>query len=198
MLKTGESTSMGGTGETYTCRARHFHWWTVGFVSVLVPVGLYMNYRGNVLGIFDGLTNTLYSTHKLLGFTLLLIVVARLGYRLLHGAPADEPTLEPWQKVVSSLNHWGMYVLLLIVPLLGWFGVQLYPALDVFGLFSLPAVVGPNQEAAETVLAIHKTLALLLVAFIALHVGAALYHYFIRKDGVLNRMIPILPRRDGK
>ncbi len=185
---------MKGAGETYTCTARHFHWWTVAFVAVLVPIGLYMNYRGNVQGIFDGLTNTLYNTHKLLGFTLLLIIIARLGYRLIRGAPADEPTLEPWQKVVSALNHWGMYLLLLVVPLLGWFGVQLYPALEIFGLFSLPAVVAPDQATAERVFAIHKVLALVLVAFIALHIAAALYHYLIRRDGVLNRMIPQLPQ----
>lgn len=189
---------MSGGGETYSCTARHFHWWTVGFVAVLVPVGLYMNYRGNILGIFDELTNSLYSTHKLLGSALLLIVIARLGYRLSHGAPADEPTLEPWQKVASHVNHWGMYALLLIVPLLGWFGVQLFPALEIFGLFSLPAVVSPDQATAKVVLAIHKALALLLVAFMALHVAAALYHYLIRKDGVLHRMIPMLPRREAR
>jgi cytochrome b561 len=88
-----------------------------------------------------------------------------------------------------------MYLLLLVVPLLGWFGVQLYPALDVFGLFSLPAIVAPDQARAETVFAIHKALALVLVAFIALHVAAALYHYLIRRDGVLQRMVPWLPRR---
>jgi cytochrome b561 len=198
LLKTGKNTSMIGGGETYSCTARHFHWWTVGFVAVLVPVGLYMNYRGNILGIFDELTNSLYSTHKLLGSALLLIVIARLGYRLSHGAPADEPTLEPWQKVASHVNHWGMYALLLIVPLLGWFGVQLFPALEIFGLFSLPAVVSPDQATAKVVLAIHKALALLLVAFMALHVAAALYHYLIRKDGVLHRMIPMLPRREAR
>lgn len=196
MLKTEQGKSMDAAGETYSSAARHFHWWMVALIAVQVPVGLYMNYRGNILGIFDGLTNNLYSTHKLIGFSLLLIVIARLWYRLSHGAPADEPTLEPWQKVVSHLNHWAMYVLLLAVPLLGWFGVQLYPALDVFGLFSLPAVVSPDQATAERVFAVHKALALLLVLFIALHVGAALFHYLIRKDGVLNRMAPMMPRRD--
>jgi cytochrome b561 len=196
MLKTEQGKSMDAAGETYSSAARHFHWWMVALIAVQVPVGLYMNYRGNILGIFDGLTNNLYSTHKLIGFALLLIVIARLWYRLSHGAPADEPTLEPWQKVVSHLNHWAMYVLLLAVPLLGWFGVQLYPALDVFGLFSLPAVVSPDQATADLVFAVHKALALLLVLFIALHVGAALFHYLIRKDGVLNRMAPMMPRRD--
>ncbi|HXF55857.1 MAG TPA: cytochrome b, partial [Hyphomicrobiaceae bacterium] len=75
--------------QTFTSTARRFHWWTVAFVAVLAPVGIYMNYRGNVLGIFDEVTNALYSAHKLAGFTLLWMIVARLGYRLVRGAPAD-------------------------------------------------------------------------------------------------------------
>jgi cytochrome b561 len=149
-----------------------------------------MNYRGNTLNIWDATTNALYSSHKLIGFALLWIVVARLLYRLWHGVPDHEPTIESWQRVVSRGNHWALYVLLLVLPLLGWLGVSLYPALEIFGFFSLPALAAPNKAAAEWVLAVHKGLALLLIALIGLHVAAALYHYFIRRDGVLRRMLP--------
>jgi cytochrome b561 len=176
--------------ETYSLAARRFHWWMVALLAVQIPVGFAMNYRGNVLNIWDATTNTLYSGHKLLGFVLLWIVICRLIYRLWHGVPDHEPTIEPWQRTVSRSNHWGLYVLLLVLPLLGWIGVSLYPALEVFGLFSLPALTAPNKAAAEWVLAVHKSLAFLLIALIGLHVGAALYHYFIRRDGVLRRMLP--------
>jgi cytochrome b561 len=184
--------------ETYSPAARMFHWITFGAVAVMVPLGIAMDYRGNDLNIWDATTNNMYSAHKLIGALVLLLVIARLAYRLSQGAPADEPTLEPWQKVVSHLTHWGLYGLLLLVPLLGWFGVQYYPALDVFGLFNLPAVVAPNEATAGVVLTLHKAAAFLLVLLAAMHVGAALFHYVIRKDGVLNRMWPSLPRRDGK
>lgn len=181
--------------ETYSRIARSLHWTTVVLLAVQFPVGLYMVYRGNSLNLWDNLTNALYSSHKLVGVTILLIVLWRLVYRMTRGAPADEPTIEPWQRVVSHLNHWGLYVLLIAAPLAGYIGISLFPALNIFGLFSLPAVTAPDKEAAKSVLDVHRVLVMLLALLVALHVGAALYHYLIRKDNVLGRMIPRLLRR---
>ncbi|MGO4404282.1 cytochrome b [Bosea sp. RAF48] len=177
-------------GERYSATARSLHWITVIAVFVMIPVGVTMSYRGNVLHLWDGLTNGLYSAHKLTGFLLLWLTAGRLIYRLLHGAPADEPTLEWWQKAGSHLAHWLLYGLLLVVPLLGWTGVSLFPALRVFDLFNLPALTQPNEAAAHRVLGIHGKLALTLGALAVLHIAAVLYHRFIRKDGVLRRMWP--------
>lgn len=181
--------------EPYSVAARKFHWWTVAFIAVLVPLGIAMDYRGNDLNIWDATTNNMYSLHKLLGFMLLWIIVLRLAYRLRAGAPPDEPTLEPWQRAASHLTHWGIYAMLLIVPLLGWLGVSMYGARDIFGLFSLPPLAAVDQPRSAAVLFVHKLAAILLVAMTAAHVGAALFHYFIRKDGVLSRMLPNLNRR---
>ena len=104
--------------QTYSLAARRFHWWTAAFVTVQVPVGLYMAYRGNVLGIFDGTTNFLYSSHKTVGLVIFALVVWRLLYRLVRGAPHPEPTITPWQRTASKLNHWALYSLLLVVPIL--------------------------------------------------------------------------------
>lgn len=179
--------------EIYTPTARRFHWWTVALILVQVPLGLYMAYRGNVQGIFDDLTNNLYSSHKLIGMIIFLVVLARLAYRLTHGAPADEPTLEAWHKGASHFNHWGLYLLLLATPIAGYIGISQYPALNIFGI-PLPGIVAENQEAASRTFLIHFYLALVLVAFVAIHVAAALYHYVIRKDNVVTRMLPSLRR----
>jgi cytochrome b561 len=174
----------------YAPMARMFHWITVGFILFLVPLGLYMTYRGNTLNVWDATTNNLYSAHKLLGFTLLWIVLARLVYRRKNGAPPDEPTLEPWQRLASHATHWSLYGLLILVPLMGWIGVSLYPAREIFGLFSLPALWTPNQDAAHTAFLLHEWLGKLLALLVVVHVGAALFHHFIRKDNVLRRMLP--------
>ncbi len=177
-------------GPVYAPAARHFHWLTAAAVFVMVPLGLAMSYRGNTLNLWDGLTNGLYSTHKLLGFLVLWLVVSRLLYRLLRGAPPDEPTLLWWQKAASHLVHWLLYGLLLVVPVLGWTGVSLYPSLDIFGLFKLPALLAPNEALAGRVLNLHGWLAILMSLLVASHIGAALYHHVIRRDGVLRRMLP--------
>jgi len=81
--------------DIYSRTARNFHWLTVALIVVQLPVGLYMSYRGNTLNVWDNLTGALYNGHKLIGVTILLVVLCRLGYRLIHGAPTDEPTIEP-------------------------------------------------------------------------------------------------------
>ncbi len=179
----------------YSAAARHMHWVTAAVVLAMIPAGLAMTYRGDTLNIWDGLTNAMYSSHKLLGFLVLWLVAGRLAYRLLKGAPPDEPTLLWWQKAGSHLVHWLLYGLLLVVPLLGWVGVSLYPSLTVFGLFNLPALASPNQDLAGKVLDIHGTLAIVMGLLACAHVGAALYHHLIRKDGVLRRMLPGLGPR---
>jgi cytochrome b561 len=179
---------------TYSSKARYFHWVTAAFVFTMIPVGIYMVYRGEVTK-FDALTNILYDSHKLAGFTLLFIVIARMAYRFTKGAPPDEPSLAWWQKTAAHLTHWGMYGLLLAVPLMGWLGVSLYPALSIHGWFSLPGLMSPDQKMAGTVFFLHKLGAILLGLAVFTHVGAALFHHFIRKDNVLRRMLPKIRAR---
>jgi cytochrome b561 len=183
---------------TYSTAARHFHWWTVALLVIQAPLGLYMVYRGAATN-FDALTGTLYDTHKSLGLLILALVVARLAYRFVHGAPADEPTIEWWQKAASHATHWSLYLLLVLVPLVGWLGISLYGARSVFGVATIPALAAEDSEAAKTVLMLHRVLALLTVALIAMHVGAAVVlHYLIRGDGVLARMLPWAGQRAAR
>lgn len=182
-------------GPVYSPIARMFHWLTVVLVVIMVPVGLYMVWRGNATN-FDATTNTLYTMHKTTGFCLLLLIVLRLIYRLVHRAPPDEPTLEWWQKGLSHLTHWGLYLLLLAVPMLGWLGVSYYDARGILGGYQLPALVGKDQAMAEKVLFWHGWVAIALVGLATMHIAAALYHYFIRRDGVLRRMLPGVGRND--
>jgi cytochrome b561 len=167
---------------TYSTAARRFHWWTVALLAIQLPLGLYIARVESVL----------YDSHKLLGLVILALVVARLIYRLVHGAPADEPTLAWWQKAASHATHWSLYLLLIVLPFLGWLGVSLYPARDLYGgLVTIPPVSGVNQAASETVMLAHKYVAYLVAALITVHIGAAVVlHYFIRGDGVLARMLP--------
>ncbi len=180
--------------KTYSRTARALHWITVALVAGQVPVGVYMAYRGNTLNVWDQVTDALYNGHKVIGITLLVLVLWRLVYRFTRGAPPDEPTLDHWQKLASHANHWGMYLLLVATPVAGYVGISLFPALDIFGLFKLPGIVAPDQAAASRAFAVHCALAIGLVLLIAMHVAAALFHYLVRRDNVLGRMIPRLLR----
>lgn len=181
---------------TYSPRARLYHWLTVALIAIQIPLGVYMTGYGERTN-FASPTAQMYDSHKLIGMLILMFVIARLANRLLNGAPGDEPTLEPWQRIVSHITHWTIYALLLIVPLLGWLATSAYGPFQPFGI-PLPRLLADNQDLATRLYGIHELAAKLLFVLVLMHVGAALFHYVIRKDGVLNRMWPGLPRRDGK
>jgi cytochrome b561 len=176
--------------QRYGVPARLLHWLMVLLLAVQIPAGLVMSYRGNVLNLWNQLTDFLYSAHKSIGFVLLILLLLRVLVRVIAGAPWPEPGLAPWQRRIAAANHTGLYVLLLVLPLLGWLGTSLFPALEVFGVVSLPAISAPDRAAADTVFTLHRLGAFLLVALIGVHVAAALHHHFIRRDGVLRRMLP--------
>ncbi len=193
--RTNEQT-LPGEPLVYSATARKFHWAVAALVLFMLPLGFAMDNRANDRNIFDGITEAMYSTHKLVGFIVLWLMVARLIYRLSHGAPRAEPGLATWQIAAAHATHWGLYVLLIAVPLGGWLGVSFYGARDVFGLFSLPPISPVNQPLSETVFKLHKAGAILIVLAVAAHIGGALYHHFIRGDGVLSRMLPNIRRKN--
>ncbi len=172
--------------ESYSPMARRLHWFTVLFLAIQIPLGFAMV---NI----DGFPASLYNFHKLFGLVILALVVVRLGYRLVNGAPPDVPTLTVFEKAASHVTHWSLYGLLLLTPILGWLGISYYDAREVFG-FTIPALTGKDQAFSERVFVWHKYAAILMVLLAGLHVAAALMHYIVKKDGVLARMIPALRR----
>jgi len=173
----------------YSATQKSLHWLIAAMVFILIPVGFYMVERGEATQ-FDALTNQLYTAHKTFGFLLLWLVVLRILIRLRRGVPAPEASLNGVQRIASSLVHGLMYLALLAVPLLGWAGVSAYPARGILFGLSLPPILGVNQKLAEEILEWHGTLALTMLALVAVHIGAALFHKVILKDGVFNRMMP--------
>ena len=181
----------------YRPAARFLHWLVAGLIVFQVTAGVVMVYKGPENNIWARLSDALrlWDVHKLLGLVILALVLVRLAYRVTRGTPPEEPTLAIWQREVSRLVHAWIYFLLILVPVLGWLGVSLYPALVVFDHITIPALMAPDQPTSEAVLKAHVIAVVTLIALVAVHVAAALFHYFIRRDGVLRRMLPGLRPR---
>ena len=178
---------------TYGTRTDHYpatskllHWLVAACVLVTVPVAIVMDRVG------QGPTqNSLYNLHKSLGVLILVLMVLRLINRLVAGALAPEAEIEPWQRAVSSIVHTSLYVLLLAMPIVGYIANSAYGAsTPFFGLFELPSVVGKNEELATRLFTLHRWVGWLVILLALMHISAALYHHFIRRDAVLKRMLP--------
>ena len=105
--------------------------------------------------------------------------------------------MKGWEVFAAKVTHIGFYALMIGVPLLGWAMVSasLLPIENkLFYLIPLPDMPGVSaSEALEARLKLlHEIGAKLMILLLILHVGGALKHHFIAKDGTLARMIPAL------
>lgn len=180
--------------------ARRYHWLVAALLLIQFPLGLYMVYRGNdmvtvnaqgevVKGLWDGLTTALYSSHKLLGLTILLLAVLRLGYRLTQSVPPPDATVPPLLTGLSHILHWSLYVLLIATPIIGYLAISYGNYLDLAGM-RLPALTLEDKEFAKEIFEWHELAAKILAGLIVVHILGALYHRVIRKDRVVERMWP--------
>jgi cytochrome b561 len=173
----------------YSGLQKLIHWVTALFVLALLPVGFIMVARGKATN-FDATTGELYTAHKTFGFVVLLLLVLRIAVRLVQGTPAHEASLNRVQVIASKAVHELLYLVLLALPVLGWMGASAYGARGLLGGFSLPEIIARNEGAAKALLAWHGYLAFALIALLGAHIGAAILHRFILKDGVMARMLP--------
>lgn len=174
--------------EVYSGTARLLHWLVAVLIFVQVFSGLTMVWYASSTNFAEP-SSQMYDAHKIGGLLILALVVARFAYRLYNGAPADEPTLEPWQKTISHATHWLLYGLLFAVPLIGWLAASYFGEFMPFGV-RLPALVGKDQAASEQAFRLHQIMAFVLIGVVSMHITAALYHHLVRKDNVLRRMLP--------
>ena len=169
----------------YSLTARVLHWTTAVLVITVIVVGLLLDDlpAGRV-------QNTAYDLHRSTGVLIFVLVAIRLLYRWTHPPPplpADVPRL---QRLAANAVHHLLYTLLLVQPLVGWWGTSAYgAAINVYWLFTLPPLVAKDQAWGERILGWHGVIGITIACVIAVHVGAALYHRFVRKDGVLQRML---------
>ena len=176
----------GTRNDGYPSTSKLLHWLVAICVLTTAPVAIAMG------RVAKGPTqDMLYNFHKSLGVLILILMVLRLINRLIVGAPIADPNIEPWQKTVSSVVHTALYVLLLAMPVVGYIANSAYGAsTPFFGLFTLPKIVGDNEALATQLFTLHRWVGYLVILLAATHIGGALYHALIRRDVVLQRMLP--------
>src|SRR6185312_4398061 len=181
-----DNKSMANARNSYTGTAKSLHWL---IVALLIGQFIFAWTMPNI-GRNTPVT-TLISLHFTFGVIILAVAIVRLGWRLTHGEPRPEDGLPPWQVQSARVVHWLLYLLLLVIPVLGWLNASYRGmAIVMFGR-ELPRLLAPRAPGWGWTGDVHHLLAnYVLLALVGLHVLAALYHYFVRRDGVLQRMLP--------
>lgn len=181
---------MGMATTGYTRTAISLHWLVAGLVLAGFAVGTY------AVGLeVSPAKLKLYSWHKWIGITILLLMLARLAWRLWHSPPALPAAMPRWEQRMAATVHGLLYLLLFALPLSGWLmsSAAGFPVVYL-GVLPLPDLVGKDKALAETLKTVHDWLNNGLFLLITLHVAAALKHHFRDRDTVLARMLPFLMR----
>jgi cytochrome b561 len=152
----------------YTRTARVLHWLMALLLALQWLSGEYED-------AFGGL-----SWHLSLGLTVLALALLRLGWRVLHPAPAFAAAMPAWEALAARALQWAWYAVMLALPLSGLLARQLRgKSTDWFGLWSLPPLLPANKSWAHTLMEWHEALAIVFLILLGLHVAAALKHRLI-------------------
>ncbi|HEY0335047.1 MAG TPA: cytochrome b [Stenotrophomonas sp.] len=163
------------------------HWLIALLILLLGVVGLIMGELPRTPKYF-----WVYTAHKSLGISVLALVIARLGWRLVAGAPKPVLGTPTWQERAASLTHVLLYLMTFALPLSGW----LYDSASGlrpfrwFGLAEMPKLSAPDESVARLAHFFHEWGFWLLIAVVLLHAGAAFYHHLFQHDATLARMLP--------
>jgi len=174
----------------YDAVAITLHW-------VMATAFLLMLASGIAMVNFDfvpqSLKFNLYQWHKSLGVLLIFAFGLRILWRLFHKPPTLPETFKKLDRIGAHLGHWGLYALMIAMPISGWIMVSssVYglPTI-VFGWFEWPHITSLSGNESVNMLAkrSHEIMAWVFIALITIHVLAVIKHAVVDKENLLKRM----------
>jgi cytochrome b561 len=181
---------MRNTPSSWGSVARLFHW-VLGFTILgMLAFGWWMNH-------IPARPDRLFyrSIHADIGYVVLLLTVLRLIWRTMNPAPPLPSDTPRWQRIAARISHGAIYAAVILVTMLGWAhsGAHTPDYSSWFGLFHVPQITSPDKAAADAYEERHIFFAYVLLALIVIHLAAAAWHHFIKRDRVTARMIDGAP-----
>jgi cytochrome b561 len=169
--------------EEYSPAAKVLHWMVVVLIAAQFAVAWSMPHIGR-----NTQPETLINLHFSLGVAVLAVMLVRLVHRVAAGAPVTA-TL-PVLGMAARITHWLLYMLLVVLPVLGWMNASWrgFPV-ALFGL-ELPKLMPTRLPGWNWTGDLHALLSnYVLLTLVILHILAALYHHFVLRDRVLKSML---------
>lgn len=179
-----EPAALGRDDTMFWWPARALHWLMAAMLLTMLFVG-----AGMVASVSERHA-WLLALHKPLGIAILALALLRLALRLWRRPPPLPRELGAAQRFAAHASHWLLYALMLAMPLIGWAMLSAggYP-IELGAGLRLPPIAPFDPSGFAALRWLHRSLAYALFALVLLHLGAALHHGLIRRDGVLRSML---------
>ena len=170
------------TGTHYDRTARALHWAMAAMILAMIFIGV-----GMVASL--ELRPWLLGLHRPLGLLVLVLAIWRLWHRRRNPPPPLPDSVPALQARIARASHVLLYALMFAMPLLGWAMSSAGGyVVTLPGGWVLPSLA-PQDAVLYTWLRFgHGVLGYAFFALILLHLSGALYHAWVRRDGVFETM----------
>lgn len=167
--------------------ARSFHWLVAALLVIVVAFG----WAAENAPQNTPPRNSLLLLHRSIGIVILAAMLCRVLWRWRHPPPPLPQTVGWAETALARLTHLALYLVLLAMPLAGYVNAAAagHPV-SLFGVAAIPALLPADERVSQIAIAIHLAGQYAVYALVALHVVGALYHGVLRRDRVLDRMLP--------
>lgn len=169
---------------------RLLHWLTAGLMLLVFVLAFSIDIattRTSHLAVLQ--------LHRSVGLIIWVLTMGRFVWRCFAKYPNWPADMSRTMQVVAMASEYALYALLLTQPLLGLLQTNAHgDQVNLFFIGHLPALIEKNRQLAQPLLTAHKAVGFSLLGLIALHVSAALFHHFWRRDDTLTAMLPAASR----
>ncbi|RZI71377.1 MAG: cytochrome b [Variovorax sp.] len=171
----------------YAASSRWLHWLTALLLVAVIPLGIW-------IGFFEpadqGFKLRLYNLHESLGVLVFLLVLLRIVNRRRNPPPPLPGDMPALMRFAAHATHIGLYALLILMPLTGFFATNAWGfPLSLFGVLPIPSPLGKDEAIAKVLSLLHLCGAVAIGLLILGHLAGVVHHTFIRRDGLLRRML---------
>lgn len=175
--------------EAYTSTAIGLHW----IIAALMICGFALGWVMTSIPGFTPAKLRYFSWHKWMGVTVFALATLRIVWRVTHGAPRLPRSMPAWQRAGAHAVHALLYILMIAIPITGYlFSSASNVPVVYLGIVPLPRLIAPDPTLKALFKTAHLVLNYGLAALVLAHVGAALKHQWVDRDGLLARMLPFL------
>ncbi|MBI1777436.1 MAG: cytochrome b [Proteobacteria bacterium] len=173
------------TAESYGSVSKWVHWLAAAMVLAMYLLALAFT------NMEEGAAQkSLVTIHQSVGLIILAVAVFRVLWRRSDPRPPLPDDMPRPERLVARSVQAFLYLALLILPVTGYvFANAFGDEVSFFGL-AMPRLLEKHIPIRNTAWFFHQWTAYLMLAALALHLGGALYHHFVRRDAVLKRMLP--------
>ena len=130
--------------------------------------------------------------HSSVGLSILGAMVFRAGWRWRHPPPPLPASLGRLEAALARCTHFVLYLIFILMPLAGYLNAAAAGhTVNFFGIVAIPPLLLENGRLSQVAIAIHLVGQYPLYLFVGLHVAGALFHGAIRRDRIVERMLPL-------